>query len=91
MREIEGRLPDDLEAEPIPVSVARLTDKVAKRKGYQAVAVCTHCRDGLYMVKIPKGPWLHASTGSRICNRTKAQEWKAFETKWLTETPEENT
>lgn len=88
MREIEGKLPDDFEAEPIRVSIARLLDRHAKKRGHQAVAVCEHCRGALYMVKIPKDPWLHVGSDSRICNRKKAQEWKAFEAKHIRPDPE---
>lgn len=32
------------QAEPIPVSVSRVVDKVAKRVGYRWAGICTHCR-----------------------------------------------
>lgn len=64
---------------PIPASVARVADKVARRLGHQWVAICDNDGDTLTIANGQPGPsspepaWLHRRTGSHECAPT-AQE-----------------
>lgn len=65
-RELEAWRVTESVACPIPVSIARVAERQRKRLGMFGVAVCRHCRDGLYVVR--RGdPWLHKQTGIRSC------------------------
>jgi hypothetical protein len=53
-------------AEPIPVSVAWVVPRVAKRLGYVRVGICQHCTDAV-VVWLVGTVWSHRDTGQRVC------------------------
>lgn len=53
-------------ADPIPKSISRVVPKTAKRLGYELVAVCQHCIDGL-IAHTDRDPWIHQNDGSSAC------------------------
>lgn len=53
-------------ADPIPVSVARVVPHVAKRVGYALVGVCRHCTDAV-IVRARGESWIHRGHGTPSC------------------------